>query len=318
MTPLHADELPVDLSLVRRLVGRQLPEYADLDLRALSSSGSSNGLFRLGPELLVRLPRQPGGSATIAKEARWLPLVASALAVPVPQVVAVGEPEDGYPEQWSVTTWLDGAPASVARPEADELPRRALAEDLAALVTGLRALPVTEDAQDDPALRWYRGEPLRALDEDLHEALAGCRRIEGLDLDLDAVLRVWRLALEAEQDTPPAQRWYHGDLLAENLLVGDGRLAGVLDFGGLAVGDPTVDLVVAWEVLDADSRQLFRQLVGADDATWLRAAGWALFVAVITLPYYWRTMPGRCADRLVMAVNVLRDFEEAACRSRPR
>ncbi|MGN6332110.1 MAG: aminoglycoside phosphotransferase family protein [Motilibacteraceae bacterium] len=309
MTPLHPDEIPIDLPLVRGLVERQLPAYAALDLRPLAATGSSNRLFRLGPQLLVRLPRQPGGSATIEKEARWLPLVAASLTSPVPEVVAVGEPDEGYPERWAVTTWLEGRRAEVPRLSTSASPRTGLAEDLAVLVGELKAVPVPEQAQADPSLHWYRGGPLHAVHEDLLEAVAQCRRIEGFDLDLDAVLEVWQRALQAERDVPSAEHWYHGDLLAENLLVtGQPRLRGVLDFGGLAVGDPCVDLVVAWEVLDPAGREVFRQLVGADDASWLRGAGWALLLAVITPPYYWHTMPERCSDRLAMAANVLAEL----------
>jgi aminoglycoside phosphotransferase (APT) family kinase protein len=106
-------------------------------------------------------------------------------------------------------------------------------------------------------------------------------------------------------DAPP--RWYHGDLLGENLLVRDGRLASLLDFGGLAVGDPTVDLMIAWDVLDPAAREVFRSAVGADDESWLRGRAWALTVALMTFPYYWRTMPDRCASRLAMARAVLAD-----------
>jgi aminoglycoside phosphotransferase (APT) family kinase protein len=104
-----------------------------------------------------------------------------------------------------------------------------------------------------------------------------------------------------------ATGWYHGDLLAENLLVRDGRLAAVLDFGGLSVGDPTVDLVVAWELLDPGARATFRDAVDVDDATWLRGRAWALALAVMTFPYYWTSMPARCADRLSLARAVLAD-----------
>ena len=107
-TPLHDDELPIDLAVVARLVERDLPEYAHLPLRPLASTGSTNALFRLGDALLVRLPRQRGGSATIAKELRWVPVIAPALPVGVPRIVAVGEPGFGYPERWCVTRWLDG------------------------------------------------------------------------------------------------------------------------------------------------------------------------------------------------------------------
>jgi aminoglycoside phosphotransferase (APT) family kinase protein len=294
---------------VRGLVQRQLPEYAALDLRPLIAAGSSNRLFRLGPDLLVRLPRQPGGSATIEKEARWLPLVAASLTAPVPELVAVGEPDDGYPERWAVTTWLEGRRADVTRSGVGSDPRTGLAEDLATFVGQLRAVPVPEHAQADPSLRWYRGGPLHALNEDLRGALEQCQRIEGCDIDPDAVLDVWQQALEAERGAPSAEQWLHSDLLAENLLVnGQQRLRGVLDFGGLAVGDPCVDLVVGWEVLDPAGREVFRQHVGADHASWLRGAGWALLIAVITLPYYWHTMAERCSDRLAMAANVLAEL----------
>jgi aminoglycoside phosphotransferase (APT) family kinase protein len=239
VTALHDDELPVDLALVRGLVDGQLPAYAGLPLAPLRASGSSNALFRLGAELLVRLPRQPGGSATILKEARWLPLVGPALSVAVPEVVTVGEPALGYPERWSVVRWIDGSTPTGA---ASGATGAGLATDLAGVVSTLRDLPVPDDALGDPELRWYRGEPLTTFDVHAREAVEASRTIPGLDLDLDAALAVWdetvRLPGSATVAVP---RWHHADLVAENLLVRDGRLAAVLDFGGLAVGDPTID-----------------------------------------------------------------------------
>jgi aminoglycoside phosphotransferase (APT) family kinase protein len=147
---------------------------------------------------------------------------------------------------------------------------------------------------------------LAAQDVHTRRAVEACRDISELDLDLDAALQVWEQAMALpgiEQVATP--RWYHGDLLAENLLVRDGRLTAVLDFGGLAVGNPTVDLIVAWEVLDTASRDVFRQAVGADDPTWLRGRAWALTLALGTFPYYWVTMPDRCASRLAIARSIL-------------
>lgn len=301
---LHEDELRVDADLVRALVDRDLPDHAGRPLRQLDASGSSNALFRLGDELLVRLPRQPGGSATIAKEARWLPYVGPRLPVPVPDVVAVGEPGLGYPERWSVVRWLEGDVPTVVGGGS----RIGLARDLAAVVAALRETEVPPAALADPALRWYRGAPIGALDEETRGHLHACRGIPELDLDVDAALGVWDEAMDLpEDDGRSAPRWYHGDLLAENLLVRDGRLAAVLDFGGLAVGDPTVDLVVAWELLDDSAREVFRSIVGVDEVSWLRGRAWALAIAAMTFPYYWRTMPGRCAARLAMARSVLAD-----------
>lgn len=307
--PLHDDELLIDLSLVRALVDRALPECASLPLSRLRASGSSNALFRLGDELLIRLPRQPGGSATVEKEARWLPYIGPLLPVSVPEVVVVGEPDLGYPERWSVVRWLDGDVPTVADPASNAGPTRpALARDLAAVVTALRDIQVPHSALADPQLRWYRGAPLGSMDDTTRGYLAACRDISGLDLDLDAALRVWEEAMALPETGPGSEpRWYHGDLMAENLLVRGGRLAAVLDFGGLAVGDPTVDLVVAWEVLDPASRDVFRRAVGVDETSWLRGRAWVLSLTLGTFAYYWSTMPDRCASRLAVARSVLAD-----------
>jgi aminoglycoside phosphotransferase (APT) family kinase protein len=302
---LHDDEIPVGEELVRALLHTLTTSYDGLPLRRLDSSGSSNALFRLGDDLLVRLPRQPGGTTTIEKEQRWLPYVAPALPVPVPEVVAVGAPALGYPERWSVVRWLDGA--RPRPPATDEPSRHDLARDLAAVVTGLRGAVVPREAEHDQALRWYRGEPLAALDADTRVSLAACRSIEGLDLDLAACTALWDEAMALPHRADDRPRWLHGDLVAENLLVGEGRLAALLDFGGLSVGDPTVDLVVAWELLDPEARRTFATAVAVDEATWLRGRAWALALAVMTFPYYWATMPERCADRLTMVRAVLAD-----------
>lgn len=293
MTRLHADELPIDAGLVRRLVDRAFPELAALPLRPAAGSGSSNALFHLGEELLVRLPRQPGGGPGIVKESRWSPVVARHVGVSVPEVVGVGEPALGYPEHWSITRWLPGDVASAGMTGST-----GLAVDLATFVTELRTLAVPGGPVSDE-LSSYRALPLVDLDPDFHELLEECAPLD-VGLDLDDARRVWGLATDA-CTTTGLPVFLHGDLLAENLLLRDGRLAAVLDLGGLAVGDPTVDLVVAWEVLDAKGRAAFRRALDVDDATWTTSRGWALLIALMTFAYYGETMPRRCADRLVMA-----------------
>ncbi len=306
---LHADELPVDEALVRRLIADQLPQFVGMRVHRLSASGSSNSLFRLGDELLVRVPRQPGGSEAILKEARWLPLLRNALPVGVPTVVALGHPAHGYPEHWSIVRWIDGEhppPATTSNIGA----RSGLAHDLAGVVRALRELGVPPRALRDTALRSYRAGPLTAIDSDIRACAERCRSLPNLELDVDAVLRVWDGAMAAAGVGPtPATHWLHGDLVAENLLVRDGRLSALLDFGGLAVGDPTVDLAAAWEVFDQEARNLVRADLGLDDRAWLLGRAWALALAVMTLPYYWRTMPERCAGRLAIARQVLMDAE---------
>jgi aminoglycoside phosphotransferase (APT) family kinase protein len=304
---LHADELPIDEPLVRALLRRTLPDAAGQPLRRLAATGSSNALYRLGVDLLVRLPRQPGGSAAIDKEARWTPYLAGRLPVQVPEIVAVGEPAAGYPERWSVTRWLDGEPVTAAAAAAMSASRRAqLAEDLAGIVLALRAVPVPSRALRDPELHWYRAGSLRDIAADTADNLARCRRM-ALDLDLDAAERLWTAATaRPEPSAPGPPRWVHADLLGENLLLHEGRLSAVLDFGGLAVGDPTVDLICAWELLDAPARRVLRDRVDVPDDVWQRGRAWALAIALMTFPYYARTMPQRCADRLVMAREAIR------------
>ena len=303
---VHADELPIDLALVRQLVDRAFPEYVEDDLRHMNDSGSSNALFRLGNDKLVRLPRQPGGSVSIDKEASWLPYVAPRVTVDVPAVVGIGEPDLDYPERWAITTWLHGTRPSVPRTTTRERGTDRLAEDLAQFLTELRSMEVPDRVRDDKTLSWYRGLPLRDLDADFRETAAECRDLR-IDLDIDEALRTWDQAVEASRAIEPADSWYHGDLLVENLLLNDtGGLAAVIDFGGLAIGNPTVDLVVAWEALDDDGRQILRRALDVDDATWTAARGWALLIAMITFPYYGTSMPVRCADRLAMAKAAIR------------
>lgn len=223
----------------------------------------------------------------------------------------MGEPDRGYPERWAITRWIDGSPPPApapAGPASDWLAR-----DLAAFASALHDVPTPGEAADDPNLRGYRAGSLRGIDARIRRCLDECRRVPGASLDIDACLDVWAEAV-ALPDGKAAGRWVHADLLAENLLVRDGRLAAVLDFGGLAIGDPSVDLVVAWDALGPTSREAFRASLDVDDATWLRGRGWALAIAAMTLPYYWRSMPTRCAGRLAMAQQVL---DDAAGRRAP-
>jgi aminoglycoside phosphotransferase (APT) family kinase protein len=309
---LHDDEHVVDEPLVRRLLGTLSPAYDDLPLRRFEASGSSNALFRLGDELLVRVPRQPGGTSAIERELRWLPFVAAHLPVAVPEVVAVGEPGFGYPERWSVLRYLAGDRPEV--PGHDERSRHAFASELAEVVRALGALPVPPDAAGDPGLESYRGRPLAAMDDDMQTYLRDCQELEpadGFDVDLEGVRRVWAetvLLPEAHRVAEP--RWYHGDLNAENLLVRGGRLVAVLDFGGLSVGDPTNDLAVAWQLLDPAARTTFRTALSVDDVTWRLARGWALVLAMMGPPYYWWTMRERCLRGLHTARAVLAEVAD--------
>jgi aminoglycoside phosphotransferase (APT) family kinase protein len=305
---LHEDEIPIDLDLVRALVDTQFPHYADLPLTRLGASGSTNALFRLGDDLLVRLPRQPGNGASIEQEQRWSGEFGPRLPVAVPQILAIGEPDHGYRERWSIVGWLDGEhPLACGPKQVPTAQRSQLAVDLAEVILALRSAPMTAETIGDERLRSYRGKALAVIDDSVRSNLVLCRSIPGFDLDLDLARGVWEEALELPAaNVAGPDRWYHGDLVAENLLITDGRLSAVIDFG-VSIGDPTIDLHGAWEILDQPAREVFRQRLDADDAEWLRGRAWALGIALMTFTYYWDTMPGRRRDRLAMARNVLAD-----------
>lgn len=306
---LHKDELSISDKLVRKLVDNDFPAFTDLPLSRLAASGSTNVMYRLGENFLVRLPRLAKGSTSLDKEHRWAAKIGSELPVEVPQIVGMGRPAFGYGERWSIVHWLNGdLPTSCNPDDPANAERSQLAVDLAAVVVALRHADVPTAAVTDPLLRNYRGRTLAEHDKQMRRNIEHCKSINNLDLNLDAALTLWKkaLTLPGASETQP-DKWYHCDLVAENLLLTNGRLTGVLDFGGLSVGDPTIDLHGAWELFDQPARETFRTHLGVDEPEWLRGRAWALAVAMMTFSYYWTTMPGRIKDRLAMAQSVLSD-----------
>jgi aminoglycoside phosphotransferase (APT) family kinase protein len=274
---MHADELETDEALVRRLLAAQFPQWAQLPIVALPFGGTDNAIYRLGAELSVRVPRRADWAAgSYDHEFSWLPRLAPLLPVRVPTPIARGAPGEGYPHEWAVYDWLDGEDATSAPLD---LPRAAV--DLAELLAALWRI----DPTDGPPAAG-RGGSLRPRDEQTRSGIAALGDL----LDAAAVTAAWETALAApEWDGAPV--WIHGDLDARNLLVQDEQITGLLDWGSMCVGDPASDVKVAWAVLDAETRPLFRELLEIDDATWARGRGWALSQAMIALPYYLHTYP---------------------------
>jgi aminoglycoside phosphotransferase (APT) family kinase protein len=291
---MHADEIDTDVGLVRRLLAGQFPRWADLAIDRVVSYGTDHDIYRLGDDLAARLPRIGWATDQAAKEAQWLPKLAPHLPVAVPVQVAMGHPAEGYPFEWSVYEWLPGESADGT---IDDLDRAAV--DLAAFVKALRQV----DANDaHPRALGGRGAPLAELDEQVRRSIAEL----GDRIDGDAALLSWEESLKAPR-WDGEEVWVHGDLLPGNLLVVDGRLSAVIDFGGLNVGDPACDLQPAWNVFAGDSRTRYRAELEVDDASWLRGRGWALYQAVSALPYYWYSNPGMIRQASHALAQVLAD-----------
>jgi aminoglycoside phosphotransferase (APT) family kinase protein len=234
--------------------------------------GWDNTTFRLGEGLSVRLPSGDVYSAQVDKEHRWLPVLAPLLPLPIPEPLAKGVPGCGFPRPWSVYRWLAGEHATVER--VADLNR--FATDLAEFLGALYAIDPTGGPAPGKHNFW-RGGPLTTYDAETGEAISALRA----EIDTDAATELWEAALAATWHGPPV--WIHGDVAAANLLVVDGRLSAVIDFGCSAVGDPACDLTIAWTFFSGDSRAAFRDGLPLDDGTWARGRGWALWKALITL-----------------------------------
>lgn len=291
---MHADEVHTDVTLVRRLLARQFRQWADLPIELVDSYGTDHDIYRMGEELAVRLPRIGWATGQAAKEGTWLPKLAPHLPLAVPVQLAIGEPAEGYPFTWSVYEWLPGENANGALENLDRA-----AVDLAAFVRALRQVDATGAPPRPPH---GRGGPLAEGDGQVRRSISQLAdRIDG-----KATFGSWEESLNAPAWEGP-ECWVHGDLLSGNLLVVDGRLSAVIDFGGLNVGDPACDLQPAWNMFAGESRLRFRDALEVDDASWLRGRGWSLFQAVSALAYYWDTNPGMVTQASHALAEVLGD-----------
>lgn len=253
--------------LAHQLITQQFPDWGDLPLTRVESAGTDNIIFRLGTDKVMRLPRYAEAAALVAKELLYLPKFASHLPLAIPTPIAKGEPCADFSWNWSIYHWLEGKDAVHATATDWQETARLLGEFIAALQQ--------IDATDGPVCG--RGVPLSKRDKVTRSAIA--------DLNIDGALAVWEKALQAPvwEGSPV---WLHADLHAGNLLVKEGKLSAVIDFGLMGVGDPACDVMVAWTYLPADVRDIFRKASKVDDATWARGRGWALSFGVVALSYH--------------------------------
>lgn len=284
----HADELHVDEDLALRLLRAQFPRWADLPLTPVAEQGTDHTLFRLGDDMVVRMPIRPG-RGQVEREARWIPFLAPQVPIELPAPLALGQPGEGYPSTWSIVRWIEGEKGT---PDNLDLERAAV--DLARFIKALQQCDPTGGPEAGPET-WFRGLPLKIRVEFLKPW------IEKLDGQFSEQVDLWyELVQVPEWDRPPV--WFHGDY-SWNLIARDRKIVGVID-SPYGVGDPACDLMPAWELFRGDARKLFFDEVGLDDATIARSRGNVLAPALIGVTYY-KDIPHLRANALNALESVL-------------
>ena len=279
---MHADQLAVSVDVVRELVNQQFPDWRDLPIRAVASQGTVNAIFRIGDRFAARFPLVP---SDVGATRRQLESEASACRellgrtrFPTPGPVALGEPGAGYPLPWAVQTWLLGTVAT----DEDPGESAAFALDLAEFIHGVRAI----DSRGRTFTGGGRGGDLRS-----HDAwMQTCFEQSDQLLDVPRLRRMLGDLRELPRGAA-GDAMTHGDLIPGNVLVADGRLAGIIDAGGLGPADPALDLVGAWHLLGDSPRLMLRNELGCDEIEWARGKAWAFEQAMGAVWYYVKSNP---------------------------
>jgi aminoglycoside phosphotransferase (APT) family kinase protein len=260
----------IDDALVHRLVTAQFPQWGRLPVQVVDTAGWDNKTFRLGEQMIVRLPRAEAYAAQVEKEHRWLPKLAPLLPIQIPTPLAIGEPAEGYPWRWSIYRWIEGETATPER--IGDLTD--FAAGLAEFLIALQQIDPMDGPPPGPH-NFYRGGPLTSYDAETRQAIT---LLKG-KLDIEAATEIWDMALKATWEHPPV--WFHGDVSTGNLLIQEGRLSALIDFGMMGVGDPACDLSIAWTLFKGESRETFRAMLPLDPNTWVRGRAWTLWKALI-------------------------------------
>jgi aminoglycoside phosphotransferase (APT) family kinase protein len=273
---MHPDQLSVAAATVRALIADQFPQWARLPVREVDSEGTVNALFRIGDRVVARFPLHPGDvDATREKltaEAAAAHELFGRTPFATPEPLGVGEPGAGFPLPWSAQSWIDGSTATLVDP-GDSF---GFADDLATFIGAVRSI----DTRGRTFIGMGRGGDLPASDSWMEECFENSAAL----LDVPALRRIWAAMRELPRTTPDVMT--HGDLIPGNVLVSQGRLAGVLDVGGLGPADPALDLVGGWHLLEDAPRRVLRQHLGSDDLEWERGKAWAFEQAMGAAWYY--------------------------------
>ncbi|HKI74134.1 MAG TPA: aminoglycoside phosphotransferase family protein [Pseudomonadales bacterium] len=297
MMKIHNDQLHSDEDLVRGLLEAQFPQWSSLPITAVPTSGTESAIYRLGNEMVVRMPYLPSRDDQLEKLFHWLPAIGPRLPLPIPEPIGRGLPTEEFPAAWSIIRWLPG----------EEVTLEGLADpvDAARTLANFVRVLTSIDPTGGPAPgthNFWRGVPLSHRDQITRQSLNASGKL----IDVNQVARTWeRLLCTPEWTGAPC--WLHGDLAPDNMLATNGQLTAVIDWGGLGIGDPAIECLPAWNLFRGESRQAYREALGFDDATWARGRGLALSTAIVALPYYIDKIPVRAAHAREIINEVLQE-----------
>jgi aminoglycoside phosphotransferase (APT) family kinase protein len=267
---MKEERVVIDASLVRSLIASQFPQWKELSIDPVATSGWDNRTFHLGKGMSVRLPSSSEYELQVEKEHQWLPKLAPKLPLLIPIPLAMGNPEYGYPWKWSIYRWLEGETAASAG-------ITDLSEFAIDLADFLKALHKIDTIGGPPAglHSFFRGGSLSVYDNETRRSITALKN----RINVAMATEVWEAAFSITWKNPPV--WVHGDISAGNLLVSGGKLSAVIDFGQLVIGDPACDLAINWTLFQGKSRDAFQKAISLDKGTWARARGWTLWKALV-------------------------------------
>lgn len=292
--------LLISLDLVKKLIVQQFPEWAYLSIKPVELSGHDNRTFRLGSDMLIRLPSAQRYAAKVAIEQKWLPILAPHISFAIPKPLAMGQPCKDYPFNWSVYQWIEGESANSLIIDDVYLPGIALG--FCQFLKELHKIDIAGGPESGQH-NFFRGGPLSVYDAETKSVIVVLKDL----IDVHKVTDVWQKALSSKWIKEAV--WVHGDLSVGNILIKNNQLVGVIDFGGMAIGDPACDLVIAWTFLKGESRTIFKSQLPLDSDTWARARGWALWKALITLVAIQDKSSSEATKQLQIINEVLNDNE---------
>ena len=274
------DEINIDIKLVKNLLSQQFSAWKNLNLELIKPEGTDNVMYRLGDDKVVRLPRRQISSLNVEKEINILPILKPHVSISIPEVLAVGKADERYPFSWLICSQLEGKNLD----DKNKVDLHQAAIDLGHFVRSMQNI----DSKNGIICK--RGESISSRDHEVRRAIA----LSDQFFDTTLLTKLWSNVLQAPvwKGDPV---WIHGDLHPGNLLVKNSKISAIVDFGLSGIGDPAVDLMVAWTLLTKETREIFRSIVRPDDATWERARGWALFLGVLGCYYYVESNPAFAA-----------------------